>query len=222
MVVHVDHKLKIGVGFFVIFLVIPMIYAGVGIKWDRQSMLIPEGERGCLSYSVYNPWPKETNVVIDVSDELKPVLVLQEAETKFVPAYTYSNQSIPIKFCFKAPFVFPKDCLIAGFICKKVCTENFREFRGEVIVSSVPGTSPTGGSGGSATRMAVGAPLVLRVQCIAHPRNFILVYILIGLIAALIIGGLLYKKYRKSPLERDKDKLRALKDKIKRESKKKK
>jgi hypothetical protein len=221
MEVYVEFKMikKLSMIFIALILVLPMVFAGVGLKWDQQSALIAEGKKSCLSYSVYNPWPTETNVKIDISDNLKPVLTMQETETKLVPAYTSSNESIPIEFCFKAPNVYSQDCLIAGLMCEQKCTEEMKQYDGEVIVSSVPFSAPSGGSGGSATKMAVGAPLSIKIQCIPHGRDFTIVYVFIAIMSILIIGGLLYKKYRKSPLERDREQMKRLKDRIKKESK---
>ncbi|MEM0465414.1 MAG: hypothetical protein QXW97_01785 [Candidatus Pacearchaeota archaeon] len=224
MEVRVEAKMKNKLIFYIIiiafiFLVVlpKFVFAGVGLKWDQQSALIDEGKKTCLSYSVYNPWPTDTNIKVDLSENLKSILIMQESETKFVPAYTSSNESIPIKFCFKAPKVYKKDCLIGNLLCEQKCNEEMKEYNGEVIASSVPFAAPSGGSGGSATRMVVGAPLSIRIKCIPSSRDFTLIYILIAVISVLVIALLLYKKYRKPSLERDKEKLKALKEKIRKE-----
>ncbi len=36
-------------------LALPGVSAGVGIKWDKESVLVNEGEKTCLTYQVYNP-----------------------------------------------------------------------------------------------------------------------------------------------------------------------
>lgn len=208
----------------IILLFANFVFAGVGIKWERESALINENEKTCLIYSVYNPWPEETNVKIEVSDEsgeLNKILIEQESEEKLIPAYTSSQEAIPIKFCFKTSQVYERDCWISDkFICKQECNEERVEYRGEVLVKSVPKSSEIGGTGGSATTMAVSAPLSIKIKCNAHPRNFTIIYILVILISAIVLGKVLYKKYRKPAYERDKEKLKRLREKIKKEKRK--
>ena len=192
------------------------VLAGVGIKWGQESALINERGKTCMTYQVYNPWPEDTFVTIELSDELNEILTLQEVETKLVPADTASSEAIPIEFCFKVPRVYERDCWLFGsLICKQDCNEEQKIYSGEVSVKSVP--SEING-GGSATQMAVSAPLNIKIKCNAHPRNFSLIYIIITLISLTIIGLILYKKYRKPKLERDKEKLKKIKKKIKKET----
>lgn len=196
------------------------VLAGVGIKWDEESALVNEGERTCLSYDVYNPWPEDTFVTIEVSDELKEILVLQEAETKLVPANTASSESIPIEFCFKVPKIYEKDCwLFEKFICKQECNEEQKVYSGEVLVKSVASEIE---GGGSSTTMAVSAPLNIRIRCNPHSRNFTLIYAIVLIVSLVVIGLILQKKYRKPKVERDREKLKKLKVKIGKESKRKK
>jgi hypothetical protein len=199
-------------------LLISFVSAGVGIKWDRESALVNEGEKTCLTYSVYNPWPEETYASIEPSDELKGILVLQEAETKLVPANTASNEAIPIQFCFKIPEVYEKDCWIGGkLLCKQDCAEEQKIYSGEVVVKSVASPNQIDGVGGSSTTMSVSAPLNIKVRCNAHSRNFTLVYIILIVFSLTTIGILLYRKYKKPKLQRDKEKLKRIKEKIKKE-----
>ncbi len=65
--------------------------------------------------------------------------------------------------------------------------------------------------------MAVSAPLNVKVRCNAHPRDFTLAYVVLALISAIVIAIVLYKKYSKSVYQRDKDKLKKLQEKIKKE-----
>ena len=196
-------------------LVVPIVSAGVGIKWSRESVLVGEKERTCLSYNVYNPWPRESYVTIELSDEIKEVLTSQEAETKFVPSHTPSNETIPIEFCFEIPIVYDKDCWVGGkFICKQECGEEQKVYAGEVLVKSVPQPVELGGTGGSVTTMAVSAPLKLKIQCNPHSRNFGIIYVLVMTLSLLVVISLLYKKYRKPKIERDKEKLKKLQSRI--------
>ncbi len=219
-------KMKRGdlIGIFCVLILlvsINFVLAGVGIKWDQESVLVDENEKTCLTYQVYNPWPEESYVAIEVSDEfgeIKNILIEQESEEKFVPANTASNVAIPIEFCFKVPNIYERDCWIGGFICEQECNEEQKVYEGEVLVKSVPPPTELGGGGGSATSMAVSAPLRIKVQCNAHSRDFTLIYMVLALVSLMVIGIVLYRKYRKPVAERDREKLRMLKEKIKKES----
>ncbi len=178
------------VGFiFIAMLVLPMVSAGVGISWDRESSLVPEGTKTCLTYKVYNPWPEDSYVQIQLSDELLNILDSAEAETKFVPAETSSEEAMPVTFCFKTPTVYEKDCALFGFlICKQDCLEEMQNFKGEVeVIELTEEEVVKGGSGGSKTQMSVSAPINIKVQCIAHKRNYSLVYLAIALIAGILL-----------------------------------
>ena len=202
-----------------------LVSAGVGIKWEQESALVNENEKTCLTYKVYNPWPEESYVTIEVSDEsgeIKEILTEQESEEKLVPANTASSEAIPIKFCFKVPKIYKRDCWVGNFICKQECNEEQKIYEGEVSVKSVPPPTEIGGAGGSATSMAVSAPLRIKVRCNAHSRDFTLIYIVLALISALVIGIVLYRRYRKPASERDKEKLRRLQEKIRKKNKHKK
>jgi len=190
--------------------------AGVGVKWEQESFLVNDGENTCLTYSVYNPWPEDSSVQIELPENLKNLLTSQEAETKIVPANTPSSSAIPVKFCFKVPRVYARDCLVGGFICKQECKEEQVVYDGEVSVKSVPGNAEMSGSGGSATQMAVSAPLRLKIVCKPHGRDFSLVYISLAVIAAIVIVVILFRKYRKPESERKKEKLEHLKEEMKR------
>lgn len=207
-------------GIILAFALVQIASAGVGIKWEQESFSVKEGEKTCLTYSVYNPWPEDTYVSIELPDSLKSVLTSQEAETKLIPANTASKDAIPLKFCFKIPKVYSQECLAGSFICKKECKEEQKVYEGDVSVRSVPANTAISGSGGSATSMAVSAPLRLRVQCKSTGFDFTLVYVALVIISALVIFLILFNKYRKPKIERDKEKLRKLKEEMKRDKKK--
>ena len=215
-------EMVILIGTIFALILISNISAGVGIKWSQESVLINEGERICISqYSVYNPWPQDSYVKIELPDSLKEVLVMQESETKFVPANTSSNNSIPVEFCFKAPKVYSRECLVGDFLCKQDCLEPQKVYDGEVSIKSAPSNSKVTGSGGSTTTMEVSAPLRLKVVCNAHPTDFSLVYILLAIISLIVILVTLYKRNQKPESERKKEKLQELKEEMKRLNKKK-
>ncbi len=190
--------------------------AGVGIKWSQESAIVNEGEKACLSYSVYNPWPEDSFVAIGVSDELKNILVAQESEAKLIVANTNSTEAIPVQFCFKVPQVYKRDFLLGdSLICKQDCNEEQKVYSGEILVSSVPQPKTMGGSGGSSTSMAVSAPLKIKVACNAHKRDFSLVYWAIAVIALIVIACIIYKRTRKPAIQRYKEEMKELKEKIK-------
>lgn len=57
-----------------LFMILPMVSAGVGISWDRESALVPENTKTCLTYKVYNPWDKDATVRISLSDTLHEIV----------------------------------------------------------------------------------------------------------------------------------------------------
>lgn len=197
------------------------VSAGVGIKWDKESALINEGEKTCLTYKIYNPWPEETYATIELSDELKEILTMQEAETKLIPENTASSEAIPVEFCFKSSSeVYERDCWLAGrFICKQECNEEQKIYSGDVLVQSVPDPTEMTGTGGSTTTMAVSAPLNIKIRCNPHSRDFTLIYAILLIVSLGTIGILLYRKYRKPKSERYKEELKNLKKKFKKEKK---
>ncbi|MFH1801557.1 MAG: hypothetical protein ABH804_01850 [archaeon] len=182
----------------IVFL-LSFISAGVGLAWDRESSLVPESTKTCLTYKVYNPWTKDSYVQINLSQELQNIVTYIESETKYVPAETASKDAIPVEFCFKTPKIYKKDCLLFNrLICKQECTEPQKVYEGEVEVMEVPKEIAIGGTGGSSTTMSVSAPLRIKIQCVPHTRNYSLIYITVGLIASiLLVINLLRKKKNK-------------------------
>jgi preprotein translocase subunit SecG len=192
-------KMKVIFAIVIVILLAPLISAGVGIKWDRESVLVNEEEETCLTYSVYNPWPDDSYVTIEVSEQLEAILIEQEAETKFIPANTASTEAIPVEFCFKIPEVYEDDCWL-GVMCKQECLEEQKVYDGEVLVKSVqPDTGGAAGSG-SATAMSVSAPLKIKINCNPSSRNLTLIYVIVAVISFIVII-LLYLKYRKSKVK---------------------
>lgn len=172
------------------------VSAGVGVKWNQETALIPENSQVCLTYGIYNPWPTDSYVKVQLSDSLNPIVKSEDNKVDSVPSYTYSNDSIPVKFCFQTPTVYTQDCLLFNqFLCKQDCSEPMKIYSGEVQVKEVSDSQvQAGGSGGSSTQMSVSAPLKVKVQCIKHGRDYSLIYIIVGLIALAI---LLWKLYRR-------------------------
>lgn len=196
-------------------IVLPMVSAGVGIKTSRESLLVAEGKEVCITdYSVYNPWPDESYVTVEVSGGLEDVLQMKDMVPIFVPAETYNEDAIPVEFCFKIPRVYERDCLIGSMLCVQTCSEEQVSYEGEILIKSVPGPADTSGSGGSATMMSVSAPLNLKVKCEAHGRKYTPVYILLAIIALAVIIYLVWKKKRKPADVRKNEELVKLKGKM--------
>jgi hypothetical protein len=213
--------------FLVVFLVWIVIFssfisAGLGIKWTSESVMVNEGERVCLnSYSIYNPWGADSNVVVTLSKELKEILVMQETTTKTIPAFTSSSESIPMEFCFEVPKVYERDHVIAGrFIDKLDCSEETKVYEGEVVVESAPVSSQMSGIGGSATKMSVSAPLRVRVRCNAYSWDYTLAYVLAAVLSGGFIFMILFRKYRKPKAQRIKEKMKKLRSEMRKSKKK--
>lgn len=185
--------------FALILIILPFVSAGVGISWDKETSLVPENTKTCLTYKVYNPWPEDSTVQIELSDELMEIVTYIESESKFVPKETSSKEAIPVEFCFKTPRVYEQDCLLFNkLICKQDCLDEMKIYSGDVEVIDIGNQDVSGGSGGSATAVSVSAPLKIKVQCLVHKRNYSLIYILIAIIAGiLLVINLLKKKKNK-------------------------
>jgi len=208
-----DKKMKSVISIVLILMMFaPLVSAGVGIKWDKESSLVPEKTSTCLTYNVYNPWEDDSYVQIELSDDLKSIITSSESETKFVPKETSSSEALPIEFCFKTPRVYEQDCLIGNFICKQTCDEPMKLYEGEVSVIELSEEQAKvgGGAGGSTTQMSVSAPLRVRVQCLPHDRNYGVVYALIALIAGILLWiniiNTKRKKFRKNSKKKTKAK----------------
>jgi|GEM_PF-6690187 len=184
---------------FLLGMLIPLISAGVGISWDKESALVPEGTKTCLTYKVYNPWPQDTAVSVELSTSLQEILSSTEGEITLIPKDTSSVNAIPVTFCFRTPKIYEKDCWIGNFaICKQECNGELKTYEGEVEVVEASGGEFKGAQG-SATRISVSAPLRVRVQCIEHKRNFTLIYVVVAIIALiLLLLGIFKKKKSKS------------------------
>lgn len=180
-------------------LVSPIVSAGVGLSWTQQSSLVPENTKTCLTYKVYNPWPVDSYVEIALSEELMEIVSSWSTEITFVPKETSSSEAIPIEFCFKTPKIYERDCWIgSSLICKQECTEEMKIYNGEVEVMEASESDLSGaGAGGSATAMAVSAPLTIKVQCIPHSRNLTLIYVVIAVIAGVLLAINLFRKKKK-------------------------
>jgi hypothetical protein len=185
-------------GLSLIFM-LSLVSAGVGISWDRESSLVPEKTKTCLTYKVYNPFSEDTYAKIQLSEELQDIIKSQETDIQFIPGGTSSKDAIPITFCFKTDRVYERDCWIGdSLICKQECNEEMKVYSGEVqVIESSEEEFKSGGAGGSQTTMSVSAPLKVRVKCVAHERNYSLIYAVVALIAAILLAINIIKEKRK-------------------------
>ncbi|MBT4376999.1 hypothetical protein HOD29_06505 [archaeon] len=181
--------LNLVLGILLVFSLFPMVSAGVGISWDKETSLVPEKTKVCMTYKVYNPWQDDTYVKIELSEELEQIISSTDSDVSFIPKETSSSEAIPVTFCFKTPRVYEEDCLVGGVICKQECGEDMKIYSGEVEVIEVSSKEvETRGAGGSATTMSVSAPLKVKVQCLGHKRNYSLVFIIVAIIAAILLA----------------------------------
>ena len=183
--------------FFVLSL-LPFISAGVGIVITQQTALVPENSNVCLTYGIYNPWPTDSYVRINLSDSLQSIVTSSHNEIQMIPAYTYHNDSIPVKFCFRTPEVYTQDCkLFNTFLCSQSCSEPQKVYSGTVDVLEAQGPSVTAGSSGSSTSAGVSAPLTVKVLCNPHGTDYSIIYVVIGLIALVILLWRVSKRKKK-------------------------
>jgi len=202
--------------FLLIILLISFISAGIGIVSNAASLTVKENEESCItSIGAYNPFTTDSGVTISVSDELKGILIQKSVDTRLIPAGTGHDNAIPLKFCFKVPEVYHRDYAIAGrFIDKLDCTEGQKVYSGEVILESATTGDASSGMG-SATKMAVSTPLNVRVACNPYGWNYSLVYTLAIFLSVSVIALILLRKYRKPKEERIKEKMKKLKQELK-------
>ncbi len=194
-----ENKKIFGVGGIGILLLViffsSVVSAGVGLSWSKETSLVPENTKTCLTYKVYNPWPEDSYVEVGLSEELMEIANKMEADIEFIPKETSSSEAIPVEFCFKTPKIYEKDCALFGsLICKQDCLEDMKIYAGEVEVMEAGTPDEIIGSGGSATSMSVSAPLKVKVQCLAHARNYSFVYLVVAIIAAVLLAINLRKK----------------------------
>jgi hypothetical protein len=199
-------ELRFMFGVLIVIGLLSFASAGVGIRWDKESALVPENTKTCMTYGVYNPWEDDSYVKIVLSEELEVILSSSDADLTFVSKGTPSSAMIPVTFCFKTSTVYEKDCLIGDFaLCKQDCSEPMKIYEGEVeVVETTVEEIEKGGSGGSSTQMSVSAPLRVKVQCIDHKRNFSLVYILVALIAGALLAWRIIRKRKSKKVKKKK------------------
>ena len=165
---------------------------GVGVVWTTETETVDEGKSHCIEYGIYNPWDEDVTASLSVSEELKPIISKQDSDSRLIPAVTYHEDAIPLELCFKVAKVYQENCLVAGMLCEKTCSEPQVEYLGNILALE----EQTGGAAGtgSATSLGVSVPLKLKVACKAHARDYTFAYALIILIALAVIARILLKK----------------------------
>jgi len=210
-------------------MVIPsFVSAGLGIGYSSQSFMAEEGKTFCLDYyKVYNPWDDDSYVTVDVSPELKEIVIKQETESLLVPAQTSSKEAISLnQFCFKVPEVYEREYLISGMAIapdKLSCDgQEQKVYEGEIVVTKAPAPIDASvGAGGSATQSSISAPLKIRVPCNAYSWDYTSLYVALAALSGIVIFIVLFRRYRTPKLERDRARLAKLKAEISRAEKKK-
>ncbi len=181
-----NKNLKFIVLFASLIIFSSLVTAGIGIKVSQESILVPEGEEGCVTYYVYNPFDKDSKASISVTSELRDILQYQDKETQIIPAETSSGEAIPVEFCFQIPKqVYEKDCLVGDMLCKQECNMERKIFEGEVVLNEIQEEGEN--NEGSATALTLGYPLKVGVKCKEHPRDLTPVYIIIAAVALILI-----------------------------------
>ncbi|MFA5142456.1 MAG: hypothetical protein WC471_05820 [Candidatus Woesearchaeota archaeon] len=212
--------MKKEVAFIITALLCINIVSAVGIKWFTEGEVLNENSDLCIRYGTYNPSGNDIKVNIAVEGELQSIIEGVKSSDSLVEASTSSINAKMIDFCFKVPIVYPEDCLWNGLICEQKCEVETKTYSGEVVMTEAPAQT-TGGTAGSGATIAASAPLKLTVNCKAHKRDWSIVYVTLILLVLVILGVLIYRKYRKPKLQRYKEELKALQDKLKKEQKKK-
>ncbi len=200
-----------------VVLVVPVeARKGVGISWDRESVIVNENQEVCIPYGIYNPWDEDVIVKLSLSPELSGVATSVDSEEKLVPANTPHNNSMPITLCFMVPTVYAKECMVADYLCKQSCSLEEQVFEGSVNAQEVKEGGP--GGTGSATSLGVSVPLRLRVKCVAEGRDLTLLWAVILLVAVIGLIIILIMKRRKPSIDDKKRELEKLKKEIEEEA----
>lgn len=211
-----NRKISVLLAVFVsIIMFSSLVSAGIGIVSYEGSLMPLEGQEACLIVGAYNPFETGTNVVVSVSDELKDVLILQDAETKYLPPHTSSKEAIPLKFCFKVPKVYDRQYMLGHVVSKLDCTDQpMKEYKGDVALESTSVSDAAGGVGGSATKMSVSQPFIVRVKCAPYGWDYTVLYVIVAFLSAGITGLILFRRYRKPKSERLKEKMAKLREEM--------
>jgi len=180
---------KIGVyGVFVVLVAVAFLAQGVyglGITISQESILVPEGETGCVSYGIFNSAGEDISVQAVVSDGLSEFLDYTNPEVLDVSGNTEKGEAVPIEICFSVPVeIYDED---------KSCLGEQKEFEG--FITLVEGGE--GSAGGSATSFGVKGELKLIAKCVPNPFNYALVLIITAIVLAIAIVVLLILKSRK-------------------------
>lgn len=184
---HVKMK-KEGIIIILVFLlVLPIVNAGIGMKWEIENITVLEGSETCLSYGIYNPWPEESKVKIELSDSLEDLVYSSYSQERVIPQYTPSNSSVPVTICFKIPKLYQENCLFMGLLCEQSCQIEEKIYSGEILIAESISKNKEK-KDFSQTSIAVSAPLNLNVKCQEHQRKFSSLYLLIAFVSFLLLA----------------------------------
>lgn len=167
---------------------------GVGIVWDTEVEIVDAGATRCIQYGVYNPWDEPVTAELTVSDEFKDIITNEKSEVKEIPAKTTHDKAIPVELCFKVGG-YSEDCAIGNQVCAQTCSTPEVSYSGKIRATEVAGSS-SGGTG-SATTESLAVPLLLKVRCTPHSRDFTLVYTVAIVFAITAMGVIFFKRGRK-------------------------
>jgi hypothetical protein len=213
-----DVAVKILLVFTILLLISPNVSA-VGLKWYTEAESVISGKEKCIPYGAYNPSNEDIKVVIEVTDELIEIVLDGSTDDKIIPANTRSKEAVEIKFCFQVTEIYPKDCLIAGFLCEQKCGQEPKRYDGDMVMTEKQINQDTGQATGSGTSLAASSQLALIVECHEFDRSWTPAYIVLLVIVLTILALAIRKKYSKPKIEREKEKLKKLRSKIEKEEK---
>lgn len=174
---------------------LPVQADAVGIVWTTEKEMVNEISPQCITYGVYNPSVEDANVMLSVSESLKPVIQGVVSHSQLVTAGTKHDQAVQLELCFQVPMVYDADCLAGNFLCEQACTQDEIVYAGEIMAIEVNDESE--GGMGSATTVGASVPLTLRVRCNPYQRDWSPVYLIVIVVAAAGIAARIYTKKKK-------------------------
>lgn len=188
-----------------------------GIKWSTQSESMLEGETKCINYGVYNPFGNDVMARLSVEGNLSELSPTFRQDDILVNANTYDTEAISVEFCFTAPQISEKNCIL-GIACEHTCDVTGKVYKGSVIVTDK--VVSASGATGSKVSVSASAPLDISVSCIERAMDYLPIILLVVIIIIIILLILLYK-HKQSPASiRRQKKIDKLKEELSKEESK--
>ena len=180
-----------------ILLLIPTAFSlrGVGLQYGTTAEIVPEDSKYCINYGVYNPWDEDVYIKLSTTGELSNFS--SSSESKFVPAGTFHDKSIPVQICFDIENVYSRDCVLF-LACEKKCPEERVEFNGIILAAEDKMEEGVRGTG-SSTSVSASAPLKLIVSCEEEDMNYIPLVALLSAVIVIIVAAIRIKLIMKKP-----------------------